>query len=85
MKESALNLFQVCYFPSIIASRWLAIRLEFLGNLVTLAAALLIIVQPDVVSPSQVGLVIIYSHNVTQVSMGSRQGFVGLKPIAFRF
>ena len=59
--------FQVCYFPSIIANRWLAIRLEFLGNLVTVAAAIIIIAQPSVVSPSQVGLVITYSLNVTQV------------------
>ena len=58
---------QVCYFPSIIANRWLAIRLEFLGNLVTVAAAIIIIAQPSVVSPSQVGLVITYSLNVTQV------------------
>merc|ERR1719204_745640 len=58
---------QVCYFPSIIANRWLAIRLEFLGNLVTVGAAILIIAQPRVVSPSQVGLVITYSLNVTQV------------------
>merc|ERR1719209_1249926 len=48
---------QVCYFPSIIANRWLAIRLELLGNLVTVGAALFIIVNPDVISPSQVGLV----------------------------
>ena len=60
-------MFQVCYFPSIIANRWLAIRLEFLGNLVTVGAAILIIAQPSVVSPSQVGLVITYSLNVTQV------------------
>ena len=58
---------QVCYFPSIIANRWLAIRLEFLGNLVTVMAAIIIIAQPSVVSPSQVGLVITYSLNVTQV------------------
>ena len=57
----------MCYFPSIIANRWLAIRLEFLGNLVTVAAAIIIIAQPSVVSPSQVGLVITYSLNVTQV------------------
>ena len=59
---------QVCYFPSIIANRWLAIRLELLGNLVTVGAALFIIVNPDVVTPAQVGLVITYSLNVTQVS-----------------
>ena len=58
---------QVCYFPSIIANRWLAIRLEFLGNLLTVGAAILIIAQPSLVSPSQVGLVITYSLNVTQV------------------
>merc|ERR1719153_1587722 len=58
---------QVCYYPSIIANRWLGIRLELLGNLVTVAAAILIIAQPSVVSPSQVGLVITYSLNVTQV------------------
>ena len=60
----------MCYFPSIIANRWLAIRLELLGNLVTMGAALFIIVNPDVVSPSQVGLVITYSLNITQVRSG---------------
>merc|ERR1712203_613419 len=39
----------------------------FLGNLVTVMAAIIIIAQPSVVSPSQVGLVITYSLSVTQV------------------
>merc|ERR1719153_1589736 len=58
---------QVCYYPSIIANRWLGIRLELLGNLVTLGAALFVILSPGSVNPSQVGLVITYSLNVTQV------------------
>ena len=73
--------FQVCYFPSIIANRWLAIRLEFLGNLVTAAAAILIIVQPSVVSPSQVGLVINFSLSIPQV--GLRIRFVSFRYIKF--
>ena len=50
-----------------IANRWLAIRLEFLGSLVTVAVALFIVTQPDAISPSQAGLVVSYSLNVTQV------------------
>jgi len=65
--QTLVDMNQVCYFPSIIANRWLAIRLELLGNLVTVGAALFIIVNPNVVTPAQVGLVITYSLNVTQV------------------
>ena len=67
--EISLKFFQVCYFPSIIANCWLSIQLEFLGSLVTVGAALLIVTQPDLFSPSQVGLVVYYSLNVTQVGL----------------
>ena len=40
--------------------------------MVTVGAALLIITQPDVVSPSQVGLVVTYSLNITQVGLKSK-------------
>ena len=50
-----------------IANRWLAIRLEFLGSLVTVAVALFIVTQPDAISPSQAGLVVTQSLCVTQV------------------
>merc|ERR1719285_589597 len=65
--QSLVDRNQVCYYPSIIANRWLAIRLELLGNLVTLGAALFVILYPDSVNPSQVGLVITYSLNITMV------------------
>ena len=58
---------QICYFPSIIANRWLAIYLELLGNIVTAGAAIFVILNPGAVSPSEVGLVITYSLNITQV------------------
>merc|ERR1719153_1072938 len=57
---------QVCYYPSIIANRWLGIRLELLGNIVTLGAALFVILSPGSFNSSQVGLVITYSLNITQ-------------------
>ena len=51
-----------------------------LGSLVTLGVALIIILQPDVVSPSQVGLVISQSLMVTQVGLQkSKQGFALFK------
>ena len=35
--ESLVDKNQVCYFPTIIAGRWLTVRLEVLGNLITFA------------------------------------------------
>jgi len=57
---------QVAYYPSIITNRWLAIWLELLGNIVTLGAALFVILSPSSFNSSQVGLVITYSLNITQ-------------------
>ena len=62
---------QVCYYPSIIANRWLAVRLEAIGNCVTFAAALFAILDAEHIDPSQVGLIITYALNVTQVSQSS--------------
>ena len=47
--------------------RWLAVRLELLGNILTFLAAIFCIVAPDRVNPSEVGLIISYSLSVTQV------------------
>nr|AHK05644.1 ATP-binding cassette transporter sub-family C member 1 isoform X5 [Tigriopus japonicus] len=58
---------QICYYPSIIANRWLAIRLETIGNIITFAAAIFAIINPENIDPSQVGLIISYALNVTQV------------------
>ena len=35
--ETLVDKNQVCYFPTIIAGRWLTVRLEVLGNLITFA------------------------------------------------
>ena len=39
---------QEAYYPGICANRWLAIRLEFLGNLIILFAALLAVITANV-------------------------------------
>ena len=66
MSEEKVDTNQVAYYPSIMANRWLAICLEFLGNLVTLGTAMFVILRPESFNSSQVGLVITYSLNITQ-------------------
>lgn len=62
--EHRLDINQVCYYPSIISNRWLAVRLEMIGNLIILFAALFAVLQKDQ-SPSLVGLSITYSLQVS--------------------
>ncbi|XP_075530342.1 multidrug resistance-associated protein 1-like isoform X3 [Dermacentor variabilis] len=53
------------YFPSIVASRWLATRLEFIGYVIVLIAALLAVNSRDTLSPGMAGLSVSYSLTVT--------------------
>lgn len=60
---------QVCYFPSVIANRWLAIRLEMVGNLIILFAALFAVLSKygdGEVNPGMVGLSVSYAMQITQ-------------------
>ena len=57
------------YFPSISANRWLAIRLEFIGSFIILAAATFAIVAVTSgggLSPGMVGLSMSYALQITQ-------------------
>ena len=65
--ENKVDHNQVCYYPSIVANRWLGIMLENLGNLITFGAAIFAINAGNAIDPSQVGLVISYALNVTAV------------------
>ncbi len=59
---------QRAYFPSISANRWLAIRLEFLGNIVILGAAGFAIVSVATrsgISAGMVGLAMSYALQIT--------------------
>uniref|UniRef100_A0A674BLT2 ATP binding cassette subfamily C member 2 n=1 Tax=Salmo trutta TaxID=8032 RepID=A0A674BLT2_SALTR len=53
-------------YPWIVSNRWLAIRLEFLGNLVVFFSALLAVIARDSLDSGLVGLSISYALNVTQ-------------------
>ncbi|XP_075152488.1 multidrug-Resistance like Protein 1 isoform X4 [Haematobia irritans] len=56
---------QVCKYPSLIANRWLAIRLEMVGNLIILFASLFAVLGGQT-NPGLVGLSISYALQVTQ-------------------
>lgn len=58
---------QRCYYPSLIANRWLAIRLELCGNIIVLFTALFGVMSRDSFahSPGIIGLIMTYSLSVT--------------------
>ncbi|XP_048248325.1 multidrug resistance-associated protein 1-like isoform X3 [Haliotis rufescens] len=57
---------QISYYPSIVSNRWLAIRLEFVGNCIIFFASLFAVLGRDSLNPGIVGLSISYAMNVTQ-------------------
>ncbi|EMP33026.1 Multidrug resistance-associated protein 1 [Chelonia mydas] len=56
----------VCFYNNVISNRWLAVRLEFLGNLMVFFAALFAVLAGNTVNSSTVGLSISYALNITQ-------------------
>ncbi|KAM8869402.1 multidrug resistance-associated protein 1-like isoform 3-T3 [Spinachia spinachia] len=58
---------QEAYFPRFVATRWLAVNLEFLGNLLVLAASVLSVRGRDHLSPGIVGLAVTHSLQVTGI------------------
>uniref|UniRef100_A0A8P4KGC8 ABC-type glutathione-S-conjugate transporter n=1 Tax=Dicentrarchus labrax TaxID=13489 RepID=A0A8P4KGC8_DICLA len=58
---------QEAYFPRFVATRWLAVNLEFLGNLLVLAAAILSVRGRNELTPGIVGLAVSHSLQVTGI------------------
>uniref|UniRef100_A0A1B0D0A2 ABC-type glutathione-S-conjugate transporter n=1 Tax=Phlebotomus papatasi TaxID=29031 RepID=A0A1B0D0A2_PHLPP len=65
--EDKVDYNQMCSYPSIIANRWLAIRLELVGSLVILFACLFAVLGRENIDPSLVGLSVTYALQTTQV------------------
>ncbi|XP_067087498.1 multidrug resistance-associated protein 1-like [Osmerus mordax] len=65
--DRRIDLNQTSYFPRFVATRWLAVNLEFLGNLLVLAAAILSVRGRAYLSPGIMGLAVSHSLQVTGI------------------
>ncbi|XP_050541854.1 multidrug resistance-associated protein 1 isoform X1 [Daktulosphaira vitifoliae] len=64
--EQKVDFNQTCYYPSTVSNRWLAVRLESIGNLLIFFASLFAVMGKDTISPGIVGLSISYALQITQ-------------------
>jgi len=64
--EDKLDFNHKAYYPNIASNRWLATRLEFVGSLIVLFAALLAVYAFDTIDSANVGLSLTYALSVTQ-------------------
>uniref|UniRef100_W5MTQ4 Multidrug resistance-associated protein 1-like n=1 Tax=Lepisosteus oculatus TaxID=7918 RepID=W5MTQ4_LEPOC len=55
----------LCYYNNVISNRWLAMRLDFVGNLMVFFAALFMVQSRNNMDAATVGLVLSYALNVT--------------------
>lgn len=65
--ERRVDFNQKCTYPSIVANRWLGVRLEIVGALVIFFAALFAVLARDTISGGSVGLSISYALQITIV------------------
>lgn len=63
--EDKVDYNQKVSYPTIIANRWLGIRLEIVGSLVILFAALFAVLARDTIGPATVGLSISYALQIS--------------------
>ena len=54
------------YYLTVVNQRWLAIRLDFLGSLLTFTVGIIVVVGTDRISPAQGGLILSYMITVQQ-------------------
>ncbi|TRY70343.1 hypothetical protein TCAL_02430 [Tigriopus californicus] len=63
--NAMVDIFQSSNYLSMAANRWLSIRLEMLGNVVILFAALFAVLGKNVMNPGVVGLSLSYAMQIT--------------------
>ncbi|XP_005063617.1 canalicular multispecific organic anion transporter 1 [Mesocricetus auratus] len=64
--EELINVNQKCVFSWITSNRWLAIRLELVGNLIVFFSALLLVIYKKSLTGDTVGFVLSNALNITQ-------------------
>ncbi|KAM6182924.1 ATP-binding cassette sub-family C member 2 [Erethizon dorsatum] len=64
--EVAIDNNQKCVFSWIVANRWLAVRLEFLGNMIVFCSSLLLVIYKNTLSGDTIGFVLSNALNITQ-------------------
>ncbi|CAI6346527.1 unnamed protein product [Macrosiphum euphorbiae] len=64
--EQKIDFNQSSYYPNIVANRWLAVRLETIGNFIIFFSALFSVIERDTLSPGIVGLSVSYALQITQ-------------------
>ncbi|XP_041517852.1 ATP-binding cassette sub-family C member 2 [Microtus oregoni] len=64
--EKLVDINQKCVFSWITSNRWLAIRLELVGNLVVFFSALFLVIYKDTLTGDAVGFVLSNALNITQ-------------------
>ncbi|TRY74646.1 hypothetical protein TCAL_01629 [Tigriopus californicus] len=64
--ENRVDYNQRAGYPSIVANRWLAVRLEVVGNIIIFCSALFAVLGRESLSPGLVGLSVSYALSVTQ-------------------
>lgn len=65
--ENLVDANQKAYHPSIVANRWLGLRLEMAGNLIIFCSSLFAVLGKDDLTPGLVGLSVSYAMSVTQI------------------
>uniref|UniRef100_T1J4L1 ABC-type glutathione-S-conjugate transporter n=1 Tax=Strigamia maritima TaxID=126957 RepID=T1J4L1_STRMM len=62
--ERLVDEYHKCDFPSLVANRWLGIRLQLLGSFVSFSAALFAVIAKDTVDPGTMGLTVSYASTM---------------------
>ncbi|XP_012623794.1 ATP-binding cassette sub-family C member 2 [Microcebus murinus] len=64
--QAGIDTNQKCVFSWIVSNRWLAVRLELVGNLIVFCSALMMVIYRDTLSGDTVGFVLSNALNITQ-------------------